>query len=60
MDFKGASQIINHETAKSLKNRCRYLNREQDLGVKGLRQAKLSYDPLQLIIPYTLISILPE
>ncbi|MEN8212595.1 MAG: phosphatidylglycerol lysyltransferase domain-containing protein, partial [Thermodesulfobacteriota bacterium] len=32
MDFKGASQIINHETAKSLKSRCLYLNREQDLG----------------------------
>jgi hypothetical protein len=54
MNFKGASQMINHETAKSLKNKCQYLNREQDLGIKGLRQAKISYDPLQLIIPYTL------
>ena len=60
MNFKGASQMINHETAKSLKNRCRYLNREQDLGIKGLRQAKISYDPLQLIIPYTLIFTLFE
>ena len=60
MDFKGASQMINSETAKFLKNRCRYLNREQDLGIKGLRQAKISYEPLQLITPYTLIFTLPE
>ena len=50
-----ASQMINSETAKFFKNKCRYLNREQDLGIKGLRQAKISYEPLQLITPYTLI-----
>ena len=30
-----------------------------DLGLRGLRQAKKSYDPLQIIIPYTLIFTLP-
>ena len=54
MDFKGAAQVINHETAKYLKNKCRYLNREQDLGIKGLRQAKMSYEPVHLITPYSL------
>lgn len=54
MEFKGAAQVINHETAKHLKNRCRYMNREQDLGIKGLRQAKLSYEPIKLITPYSL------
>lgn len=54
MDFKGAAQVINHETAKYLKHKCQYLNREQDLGIKGLRQAKMSYDPVKLITPYTL------
>lgn len=54
MDFKGAAQMINHETARYLKNKCQYLNREQDLGIKGLRQAKLSYDPVKLITPYSL------
>ncbi|MFA5906987.1 MAG: phosphatidylglycerol lysyltransferase domain-containing protein, partial [Desulfobacula sp.] len=39
--FKGAAQVINHETAKYLQDICRYVNREQDLGIKGLRQAKL-------------------
>lgn len=53
-DFKGAAQVINHETAKFLQDICRYVNREQDLGIKGLRQAKMSYEPVKLIIPYSL------
>ncbi len=53
-DFKGVSQVVNHETAKYLQNKCQYLNKEQDLGIKGLRKAKLSYDPEKLVIPYTL------
>ncbi len=52
--FKGAAQVINQETAKYLRNKCLYVNREQDLGIKGLRQAKLSYEPEQLFIPHTL------
>ncbi|MBU8910222.1 MAG: DUF2156 domain-containing protein [Desulfobacterales bacterium] len=55
MNFKGAAQVINHETAKHLKHKCQYLNREQDLGIKGLRQAKMSYDPVELITPYSLV-----
>jgi hypothetical protein len=48
--YPGAAQIINWETAKVLRGRCKYINREQDLGIQGLRQAKLSYDP-ELIYP---------
>ena len=48
--YHGAAQIINWETAKVLKDKCRYINREQDLGLPGLRQAKLSYEP-ELIYP---------
>ncbi len=54
-DFKGAAQVINQETARYLKDKCQYLNREQDLGIKGLRQAKLSYEPMRLTTPYKLI-----
>ncbi len=53
-DFKGASQFINHETAKLLSNRCKYLNREQDLGLPGLRKAKQSYSPAVMLKRYTL------
>lgn len=53
--FKGAAQVINHETVQYLKDRCTYINREQDLGIKGLRQAKMSYDPEKLLMSYTLL-----
>lgn len=49
--FKGAAQLINQETAKYLREDCLYLNREQDLGIKGLRQAKMSYEPLTILLP---------
>ena len=54
MAFKGAAQVINQETARVLEGRCRYLNREQDLGIPGLRQAKLSYEPHRLAVPHIL------
>ena len=54
-DYKGAAQVINQETAQYLKDKCLYFNREQDLGIKGLRQAKMSYDPVQLNTTYSLI-----
>lgn len=43
--IKGSAQIINRETAKFLKGKAKYLNREQDIGIPGLRKAKSSYDP---------------
>jgi len=58
--FKGAAQVINHETAKYLQDVCRYVNREQDLGIQGLRQAKLSYEPVKLFTPYSLVLTPPN
>jgi hypothetical protein len=53
--FKGAAQVINQETAKYLRGKCQFLNREQDLGIQGLRQAKMSYEPENLLTVHTLI-----
>ena len=58
--FKGAAQVINHETAMALLPVCEFVNREQDLGLKGLRQAKMSYAPIKLLIPHTLEYIMPN
>jgi len=52
---KGAAQVINQETARSLAGRFSWINREQDLGIDGLRQAKRSYMPDQILMPYTLV-----
>ncbi|MFO7990285.1 MAG: DUF2156 domain-containing protein [Thermodesulfobacteriota bacterium] len=53
-EYKGAAQMINQQAALYLHDRCRYINREQDLGIRGLRQAKKSYEPETILIPHTL------
>jgi len=52
--YKGAAQVINNETAAFLAPRCEFINREQDLGIEGLRQAKRSYNPERIESPYRL------
>ena len=47
--MEGLSQLVNREFARLLFNDCRYVNREQDLGEPGLRNAKLSYHPVELV-----------
>lgn len=49
---EGLYQLVNREFAKMLFQECRYLNREQDLGEMGLRSAKLSYHPVELVKKY--------
>ena len=53
-EYKGAAQFANNELSKLLEEKCIYLNREQDLGLPGLRQAKLSYLPEYLLRNYVL------
>ncbi|MBI5479416.1 MAG: DUF2156 domain-containing protein [Deltaproteobacteria bacterium] len=53
--FKGLYQVINQETARVLVEQgYELINREEDLGDPGLRQAKESYSPLRLEPAYTL------
>ncbi len=50
--FDGAYPTINQAFAKYLRDKypaLRYLNREDDMGIPGLRKAKLSYNPAFLV-----------
>ena len=53
--YKGLYQVINWETAKIIAAQgFEFINREEDLGDKGLRAAKLSYQPIEIIPAYEL------
>jgi hypothetical protein len=53
--FKGLYQLINRETSKAiLEEGYEFINREEDLGIEGLRKSKLSYYPIEIIPSYTL------
>ena len=53
-EIKGAGQVINQETAKLLLNDYKFINREEDLGFPGIRQAKRSYQPSRMLPYYKL------
>lgn len=54
-EHKGAYQAVNKYFSASLPENVNYINREEDLGLEGLRKAKLSYAPDRLIEKYKLL-----
>lgn len=52
--YEGLAQLINQEFVKNEWKDYKFINREQDLGLPGLRNAKLSYHPHHLVNKYNL------
>ena len=44
-DYEGSYTMINKLIASTIPEQYVYVNREEDLGLEGLRKAKLSYKP---------------
>lgn len=53
-DCEGIYKAINASTAAALAGEVEYINRESDLGVGGLREAKLRYHPHHMVKVYSL------
>jgi hypothetical protein len=46
--YTGIYQLINNEFAKRIPPKFKFVNREQDLGVDGMRKAKEGYHPVRM------------
>jgi len=51
-DYDGVYKAINAETAKLIQKEFRFVNREPDMGLPGLRKAKMSYRPHHMVEVY--------
>ncbi len=58
--FEGAFTVINKLFAEHLPPQFTLVNREEDLGIEGLRHAKLSYHPAELLHKFAAIRLDPD
>ncbi|GMO38947.1 MAG: phosphatidylglycerol lysyltransferase domain-containing protein [Termitinemataceae bacterium] len=52
-EYKGIYQWVNQSFAANLSDSYTYINREQDLGDEGMRQAKMTYRPCGFVKKFT-------
>ncbi len=55
VEYRGAYQYINYAFAQTRPESVEFVNREQDLGDEGLRQAKLTYRPVGFVEKFRVI-----
>jgi hypothetical protein len=58
-EFPGLAQLINREFIRNEWSSFEFVNREQDVGMPGLRRAKCSYYPHHLVRKYTIAKCAP-
>jgi len=51
-NYRGLYQAINNEFCKAMASNVKRINREEDMGIPGLRKAKLSYKPVKFVEKY--------
>ncbi len=52
ISFEGVYQAVNFLTANTFFKNVKYVNRQEDMGLEGLRKSKLSYYPAMLLEKY--------
>ncbi|MBR5235815.1 MAG: DUF2156 domain-containing protein [Clostridia bacterium] len=58
-DIRGAFNVINQEFCAREWADYLYVNREEDMGLPGLRQAKLAYRPVRLLEKFNAVQVKP-
>lgn len=55
IDFPGIYQKINQAFCSSVQDKYEFVNREEDMGLEGLRKAKSSYRPCRMVEKYIVL-----
>lgn len=54
-DFEGSYEMLAHCFANEYRGDKKYINREEDLGDEGLRKAKQSYQPVEMLDKFNVV-----